>query len=370
MKKSRQKIRVTEPSITAKEINLVTKAASESWGKNAYKYVNLFEKKFAEYIGVKYAIATSSCTGALHISLAALDIKPGDEIIIPDITWASTAFAVKYLNAIPVFADIEPKTWCIDPKDIRKKITSKTKAIIPVHLYGHPAEMNEIKKIALEFNLSVIEDAAESVGAEYHGQKTGSIGDLACFSFHGTKTITTGEGGMITTNDDELYDKARYIASMAKSKTKLFWNLGIGLKYLMSDIQAALGIAQLSRIRLLLTKKQQIFNWYYEIFSKYKEINMNYTKPKCSNTYWMPTIVWNNNLHVSKEAVMQKLVEYNIDPRPFFYPLSQMPPFATKVNNTVAYDITTRSINLPCGFSLTKKQARFVADAIIEILDI
>jgi perosamine synthetase len=370
MKITKHKIRITEPSITKKEINLVTKAVTDSWGKNAYIYNSLFEKKFAEYIGVKYAIATSSCTGALHIALSASGIKASDEVIIPDITWSATAFVIKYLQATPIFADIDPITWCIDPIDVKKKITSKTKAIIPVHLYGHPAEMNQINEIAKKHNLFVIEDAAESIGAEYYGHKTGSIGDFGCFSFHGTKTITTGEGGMITTNNDDLYQKARFLARMAKSPTKLFWTLGIGLKYLMSDMQAALGIAQLSRIEYLLTKKRNIFNWYHDRFKKYYKIKMNGTAPGCLNSYWMPTIVWDNSLNISKEAVMDKLVKYNIDPRPFFYPLSQMPPFTSKVNNPIAYDISNRSINLPCGFSLTKKQADYVVDVILEILGI
>ncbi len=361
-------IRVTEPSITEKEIQLVSKAVTKCWGKNAYYYIHLFEKKFAEYINVKHAIATSSCTGALHIALKALNIKKGDEVIIPDITWTATAYAVSYTGATPVFADILPDTWCIDPISIEKCITKRTKAIIPVHLYGHPADMDRIVTIAKKYKLYVVEDAAESIGAEYFGKKTGSIGDFGVFSFHGTKTLTMGEGGILLTNNSKLFKRANFIANMGKSTHRVFWCESIGLKYKLTDLQAALGLAQLSRVRELCKKKRMIYRWYTEEFSKIDGIVMNVEAKNCINSFWMPTIIWNKKCNKNKEDVMKELVKYNIDPRPFFYPLSQMPPYKTKVNNPVAYDISKRGINLPCGYSLTRDEFKYISEVIIKIL--
>lgn len=360
--------RVTEPSITNKEINYVTKAVTFAWGANAYVYISEFERKFAGYIGVAYAIATSSCTGAIHLSLAALGVGLGDEVIIPDITWAATAFAIRYVQATPVFVDILPDTWCIDPEKIEQAITKKTKAIIPVHLYGNSAEMEAISALGEKYGIPVIEDAAESVGTEYQGRKTGSMGSFSCFSFHGTKTLTTGEGGILLTNNRNHYEKALFLSNAAKSKEKLFWNLDIGLKYKMTDMQAALGLAQLSRIKTLLKHKVNIYNWYREFLGSNGKITLNTTRPYTKNSYWMPTVVWEPTPGLTKETVMKQLSSYGIDPRPFFYPLSQMPPFKTTVKNPVAYDISSRGINLPCGYSLTKSDIRYISGCVLKIL--
>lgn len=370
MFKPKERIRVTMPSITKTEIDLVTKAVTDGWGANAFSYIKRFEKEFASYVGVPHAIATSSCTGALHIALKALDVGPDDEVILPDMTWAATAFAISYVGATPVFADILPDTWCVDPKDIEHKITKKTKAIIPVHLYGHPADMDSISAIAKNHNIAVVEDAAESIGASYHDKKTGSMGDFATFSFHGTKTLTTGEGGMLTTGDKDLFEKANFLANQAKSPDKIFWNTGIGLKYKMSDIQAALGLAQLSRIDELIAKKRQIFRWYKDFLGKRKELSLNAEKSGCVNTFWMPTVVWEKSVGLQKEDVMKQLSDYNIDPRPIFYPLTSMPPYKRKVDNPVSYDISTRGINVPCSHNLTRKEAHYVSEVLLKILSL
>src|SRR3989338_9558843 len=262
MSRQNKIIPIAGPSITQKEVDYVSKAVRYSWYENAYKYVSEFERKFADYIGVKYALATPSCTGALHLALLALGIKEGDEVILPDITWAATVFPVSYVKANPIFVDIDPNSWCIDPDGIEMKITKKTKAIIPVHLYGHPADMKKILSLAKKYRLKVIEDAAESVGASYFGKMTGSMGDVGCFSFRGTKTLTTGEGGMLVTNDRKIFERAKFLSDQAKSPKKAFWNLEVGYKNKMSDIQAALGIVQLGRIDELIIKKRKIFNLY------------------------------------------------------------------------------------------------------------
>jgi len=210
IKKIKKLIPVTGPWITKNEIKYVAQAAKDGWNENHTKYVTLFENKFAEYIGRKYALATSSCTGALHLSFLSLGLKKGDEVIVPNITWVATVEPLYWMGIKPIFADIEPDTWCIDPNDIERKITKKTKAIVVVDLYGHVADMNSILKIAKKYNLKVVEDAAEAVGSEYYGKKAGSFGDVSVFSFHGSKTMVTGEGGMLLTNNKKIIEKARY----------------------------------------------------------------------------------------------------------------------------------------------------------------
>lgn len=368
MKRPAQKILVAGPSITKKEVDYVAEAVKNSWYRNAYKCVNEFERKFADYIGVKYAIATSSCTGAIHIALLALGITKGDEVILPDITWAATAFPIMYLNAKPVFVDIDPYTWCIDPDKIENHITARTRAIIPVHLYGHPAEMNKILELAKKYNLGVVEDAAESIGALYHGKRTGSFGDFACFSFHGTKTLTTGEGGMLVTNNIKFYNKAKFLNDQAKSPTKAFWNLAVGYKYKMSDVQAALGIAQLSRINELISKKQMIFDWYKKRLSGVFGITLNTQRAGCENSYWMVTIILDKKLKIDKLQLVKRLLEYNIDSRPFFYPLSLLPPFKTKVNNPVSYNLSRYGVNLPCSLNITESEVDYICKSLMGIL--
>jgi len=243
------------PSITQKEIDYVTDAVTNGIDEHWNDYIKRFEKAFAEYIGVKHALTTSSCTGALHLALVALGIKEGDEVIVPDSSWIATASVVRYVNAKPVFADVLPSSWCIDPDSIKRLITSRTKAIIPVHLYGQPADMTRIMDIADLHGLKVIEDAAPSVGAEIDGKHTGSFGDIGCFSFQGAKMVSTGEGGMIVTDDTELFERVKHFAEHGRSGSG-FDISDIGYKYKMSNIQAALGLAQLERVDVLIAKKR------------------------------------------------------------------------------------------------------------------
>lgn len=370
MPQKHKRILVSGPSITQKEIDYVAEATGNAWNENAYKYVREFENKFAEYVGVKYSIATSSCTGALHLAILALGIGKGDEVIVPDATWFATVEPVYYVGAKAVYVDVDPQTWCIDPTKIESKINSHTKAIIVVHLYGHPAEMNKIMQIAKKNNLYVIEDAAESIGGEYHGKKTGSLGDISCFSFHGSKTLTTGEGGMFLTNKKRLYQRAKFLNDQGKSPTIAFWNLEIGYKYKMSDMQAAMGTVQLSRINEMLKKKKEIFLWYQQRLGNISGIQLNTEKPGCMNTYWMVTVVLDPKFKMNKLSLLKKLAEYNIDPRPFFYPLSSLPPLKTKVNNPTSYRLSEYGINLPCGQNLNEEDVNYVCDSLLEILNL
>ena len=300
-KNYKKTIPITGPSITQKEIDYVARAARDGWGENHSKYINLFEKKFSQYIGRKFALATSSCTGALHLAYLALGLKKGDEVIVPNTTWIASVEPLYYLGVKPIFADIESDTWCINPKDIEKKITFKTKAILVVDLYGHIADMQQITKIAKKYNLKVIEDAAEAVGSEYHGKKAGSFGDVSCFSFHGSKTLVTGEGGMLLTDNEKIIRLARYYNDHCKDPEKLFWNIGIGYKYKMSNFQAACGLAQLKRINELVVKKRKIFSWYKKYLSRIPGVGLNVERPDTKNTYWMVTVVFDKRYKINKE---------------------------------------------------------------------
>ena len=359
------------PSISQKEIDYVLDAVKNGWNENWNGYIKKFEKKFAEYVGTKYAMTTSSCTGALHLALAALGIKEGDEVILPDLLWIAPASAVRYLGGTPVFVDIESDTWCIDPGGIKKAITKKTKAIIPAHLYGHPANMDEVNKIAEEYGLYVIEDAAPSLGGEYKGKRTGSLSDVGCFSFQGAKLVVTGEGGMLVTNDDQIYERAEFLGDQGRDKNKQFWIKEIGFKYKMSNIQAAIGLAQLERINEFLERKRQIFNWYKERLEGVEGLRLNVEKEWAKNTFWMSSIVLDKNFPVTRDELRVKLKERNIDTRSFFYPMSQFPMFEEKsAANPISYKISKWGINLPSGVNLTEEEVNYIAENVKELLGV
>ena len=254
----REKIAINKPSITELEIGYVNDAIRNGWGSKCYDYIYRFEKQFAQYLGSKFSLATSSCTGAIHLALMSLGIKAGDEVIAPDITWIASIEPILYIGAKPILVDVLPDTWCIDPEKVEAAITKKTKAIIVVHLYGNVVEMDEIMAIAKRHNLPVIEDAAEGLGSEYKGMKTGSIGDIGVFSFHGTKTISTGEGGILVTNREEVFQRAKILNDHGRDPRigKTFWMAEYGYKYKMSNLQAAMGCAQIERADDLINKKR------------------------------------------------------------------------------------------------------------------
>ena len=267
----------------------------------------MFEEKFASYCGTKYAVAASNGTTALHLVLVSLGIKADDEIIIPDLTFIATGNAVKYIGAKVITVDVDEDTLCISPEAIRKAISSKTKAIIPVHLNGHPANMEEINKIAKENNLFVVEDAAEAHGAEFNGQKVGSLSNAGIFSFYGNKIITSGEGGMITTNSKELYKKMRYLRDHAMSKDKKYWHTEVGFNYRMTNLQAALGVAQFERIDEILLKRKELFEYYQERLKNVQGIKLNYKASWAKNVYWLISIEIDGYIESQRDEFIQKL---------------------------------------------------------------
>lgn len=362
-------IPISEPSITQKEIDYVTNAVKSGWVSSLGEYITKFEKKFAKYTGVKYALTTTNGTAALHLALVTLGINKENEVLIPDFTFIATANAVAYTGAKLIMVDIERDTWCINPESIKKAITPKTKAIIPVHVYGHPCDMDSIMDIAKQHNLYVIEDAAEAHGAEYKNKKVGNIGDAGCFSFYGNKVITTGEGGMITTNSKKIYEKAKFLRDHGMSKNKRYWHTEIGYNYRITNLQAALGLAQLERINGLIKKKRRIFEWYEKCLSNIDGIELNPQKKWAKNVYWMICLIMKRDFGISRNELMIKLKNKGIDSRPFFYPISHMPMYKNnKFSNSITEKLSKQGLNLPSSVNLNKNKIEYICQRIKEIL--
>jgi perosamine synthetase len=365
------KIYYAKPSITELEVRYATDAAANGWGDHCYDYILRFEKLFRDHLGVEFAQATSSCTGALHLGLSALGIGPGDEVILADINWIASAAPIVHLGAKPVFIDILPDTWCLDPARIEAAITPKTKAIIAVHLYGNVCEMDEILAIGKKHGLYVIEDAAEAIGSKYKGKRAGSMGDFGVFSLHGTKTVTTGEGGMFVTNNSDLNTKVQILNSHGRNpkNPKQFWAEVIGYKYKISNIQAAIGCAQMERVEELVARKRQIFISYAEgLKSVSDKLSMNPELPGTVNGYWMPTIVCNDGVAFDRKDLLEKFKANNIDGRVFFYPLSSLPAFSPVFSNSVSYGIHERAINLPSYHEITAQDQLRVNEIVRQCL--
>jgi perosamine synthetase len=371
-----ERLLVSGPSITQKEIDYVTDAVTNAWYGNANIYHDRFEKAFADYLGVRYAVSLPSCTSAIHLALLALGVGPGDEVIVPDATWIASAAPITYVGATPVFADIDRRTWCLSGETLAAAITPRTKAVIIVDLYGNMPEMNALLEVARAHGLAVVEDAAEAAGAEYEGRRAGSFGDVGVFSFHGSKTLTTGEGGMLVTDDESLFRRVHVLRDHGrKPGDKQFWNTEIAYKYKMSSMQAALGLAQLERIDELIERKREIFGWYRQELESVEEITLNYELPGARNSYWMVTVVPDRNYGVEKDALQQQLSALDIDCRPFFHPLSSIPAYAAlpqaeeaRARNRVSYEICPYGLNLPSGLNLTRADVRYVCDKLKQLL--
>jgi perosamine synthetase len=357
------RIPIAGPWITQKEIDAVTDAAANAWYGNAGIYHSRFESALAEYVGVEHALALPSCTSAIHLALAALGVGPGDEVVVPEITWIASVAPVSYVGATPVFADVDADTWCMAPASLEACITPRTKALIPVDVYGGMPDMEPLLEVARRHGLAVIEDAAEAVGAEYRGARAGSFGAVGVFSFHGSKTLTTGEGGMLVTDDDDLLRRCRFLADHGRAPGgKMFWSSEVAYKYKMSGVQAALGLAQLERIDELLERKREAFAWYREELGEVPGVTLNAEPPGTRNTYWMVTAVLDAELGLSKEDVIAALGETGIDCRPFFYPLSEVPAYAetpqaeeARARNAVAYSLSPTGVNLPSALRLERE---------------
>jgi len=365
----KSRILYTKPSITSLEVSYATDAAINGWGDKCYNYINRFEELFKKHLKVKYVIATSSCTGALHMGMAALGIGPGDEVILADTNWIATVSPVVHLGATPVFADILPDSWCIDPKKAELLITSRTKAIVATHIYGNLCEMEELLHISKKYGIPIIEDAAEAIGSVYHGKRAGSMGKFGAFSFHGSKTITTGEGGMFVTNDVDFFEQVLTLSNHGRSRSqpKQFWSDIVGFKYKMSNIQAAIGCAQMDRIEELIKRKQEILAIYRKHFALLQGVSMNYEPKGTINGAWMPTIVFVKESGITREKLQAAFANENIDARIFFWPLSILPMFKSNKINKHALDISERAINLPSYHEITNDDLSRVVQTVIQV---
>lgn len=373
------RIRISGPWITQKEIDYVSDAVANAWYGDANIYHRRFEAAFCKYIGCQYALCLPSCTSAIHLSLLALGIGKGDEVIVPDVTWIASSAPISYVGASPVFADIDPKTWCLSVASFKECITPRTKAVIPVDLYGNIPDMDEIRRIAKDNGIAIIEDAAEAIGAEYKGKKAGSFGTTGTFSFHGSKTLTTGEGGMFTTDWEDLYQRVIFLMDHGRSGKDYtaFLNTEVAYKYKMSSMQAALGLAQLERIDELVLRKRQIFDWYKEELAHIKGITLNSESLGTFNTYWMVTVILDSNYNLTKERVIEELGKKGIDCRPFFYPLSAIPAYASltearraQKRNLVSYAISRYGVNLPSGLNLCRSDVARVCGSFRELIGV
>lgn len=359
------RISIAQPRLGGNERKYVLDCLDTNWISSIGKYIGTFEDAFAKFCGVKHAIATNNGTTALHLALVALDLKPGDEVIIPTVTYIATANAVRYCGATPVLVDVCPDTMNIDPEDIERQITPRTKGIIPVHLYGHPADMTRINQIASRHHLWVVEDAAEAHGAEVLGRKVGSLSTCATFSFFGNKIVTTGEGGMVTTNDDALAAKLRLFRGQGMDPKRRYWFPVVGYNYRMTNIQAAIGVAQMETIDKALADRNTLAAWYDEALKPLLDqlvLPTQHTWAK--QVYWMYNIFLRDGDENSRDAVMRALDEAGIETRPVFYPMHVLPPYKEDTAYPVADEWAQRGINLPTHQELTQADVRRIAQGL------
>jgi perosamine synthetase len=358
---------VSQPAIGEKEIAYVTDAVTSGWVSSIGRYIEEFEKSFADFCGSKYALAVSNGTTALHLALVSAGIKTHDEVIIPDLTFVATANAVTYTGARAVPVDIDSNTLCIDIGSMESAITPRTRAIMPVHLYGHAANMDALMTIAKRHGLFVIEDAAEAHGAEYKGRRVGSIGDCGVFSFYGNKVITSGEGGMVTTDNQDLYLKAKLLRDHAMSPQKRYWHTEVGFNYRMTNLQAALGVAQMGRIHEFLQKRQRIMHWYRTFLGSEPQLRLNRQESDTKNVYWMICMEIDGMMEAQRIVLMGKLREVGVDTRPYFYPISDMPMYQ-RADTPVAHAVSQRGVNLPSYTDLTETDVEEICQLIIGVL--
>jgi perosamine synthetase len=362
---------VAQPEIGKEELKNVTEAVKSGWVSSKGKFIEDFENLFAKYINVRYGVATSNGTTALHLALVALGIGPHDEVIVPNLTFAATINAVVYVGAKPVIVDVDPNYWCLDPDKLKKAITSRTKAIIPVHIYGHPCDMGAIMEIADHYGLYVIEDAAEAHGAEYKGRKVGSFGDIACFSFYGNKIITTGEGGMCLTNNKELAEKIKILRDHGMNPKKKYWHDIIGFNYRMTNLQAALGVAQLKKIEKFIKRKRKIAKLYAEELSSINGITLHPEMPWAKCVYWLYSILVNEKeTGVNRDKLTKRLQNYGIETRNFFYPLHEMPLYNkyAKSSCPVSSNLSRKGLNLPSSLKLEEEDISYITKKIKEAI--
>lgn len=360
------------PWMTELEVEMVTEAVRNGWyGEEAYAFVETFEAEYAAYHDRKHALMTPNCTTALHLLLAGLGIKEGDEIIAPACTWIGSTACITYQRATPVFADIDPVHWCVTAETIEKAITDKTKAVIVVDLYGNMPDWDAIEKLCRERKIILIEDAAEAVGSIYKGTRAGKFGIGSVFSFHRTKTISTGEGGILLLDDDALFDRCKILRDHGRAPGA-YYNVEVAYKYMPFNVQAALGLAQLRRIDELVEKKRWLLNSYKEQLSDINGIGFNPEPEGGINGVWCTAMSFDRSYGMKTQDVVDKLNKVGIPARNFFIPLPALPAYAehsegAETRLPVAYDIAYRAINLPCALNITEQDIEVICTGVRDI---
>jgi len=369
-------IPVCKPWLPGREKEYVNDTLNTNWISSAGKYIEKFEEEFSKFCGVKYGISCSSGFAALHLACAALGLKKGDEVIVPTFTMAACTNAIILTGAKPVLVDSDKETFCIDVNKIEEKITERTKAIMPVHIYGHSCDMDPILDLAKKYNLFIIEDVAEAHGGEYKGKKLGSIGNVGCFSFYANKIITTGEGGMCVTDNLELAERIKKLRNHAFEVPRFIHN-EIGFNYRLTNLQAAIGVAQVENVETLVEARRNVGIRYNKELSGIKGLILPVEKPYAKNVYWMYGVVLSDDISLTKEEVMQKLREEGIDTRSFFIPMHEQPAYVNKTienspdcsgNFEVAEKISKRGFYLPSSSNLTDEEIQFVCNKLKSII--
>jgi len=360
LKPSKKKLAFAGPSMTQREVDAVVDAVKHGWYETFDKDIKQFEQAMASYVGRTYALAGFCCTHTMHLGCLVCGFGPGDEVICTDFSWAATAHVIAYTGATPVFVDIEPDSWCIDPAAIERAITPKTKGIMLVHTFGYPAAMDPIMAIAKKHNLRVVEDAAPALGAKYHGKSVGSFGDVGCFSFQGAKIAVSGEGGMFLTDDKTMYEQAILQSNMGRTnRVANFWCDSMGFEYQIANVTAALARVQVERIEDLVAIKRRIFDWYWERLHDVSELTLLREKPGLRCNYAYPAVRLRSNA-ISRNDLVAKLQQYNIHAREAFPRMSRFPMYQARFDNPVASDVETNGFNLPSAANLTEDDVDFI----------
>lgn len=361
-------IPVCEPLIEEKELKYVDECLKTGWISSSGRFIDEFEQKWADYCGMKYGIAVSNGTAALEVAMRCIGLEPGDEVIMPVFTIISCALSIIYSKGKPIFIDSEPRTFTIDTSKIEEKISKKTRAIMPVHIYGHPCDMDPIIKLANKYNLVIVEDAAEAHGAEYKGRKCGSFGDISCFSFYANKIITTGEGGMVLTNDKGYAERAKSLRNLCFQKRR-FYHEGLGNNFRLTNIQAAIGLAQLERIDRLVEKKRWIGKTYNARLNNISSLTLPVEELWAKNVYWMYGVVLKENAGINADEFAERLYGLGVETRPFFLGMHRQPilkkmELVDSEYYPVSDRISDKGLYLPSGLTLTEKDIDFVVNAI------
>lgn len=363
-----RKIAIAHPYLCGREREYVLECIDTTWISSVGKFISEFEAAFADYVGVRHAIAVSNGTVALHAALLGLGMKPGDEVLVPTMTYVATANAVAYGNGIPVLIDSEPRTFNLDPQRLEAAITPRTRGIIPVHLYGHPVDMDPVLDLAGKHGLFVLEDAAEALGATYRGRNAGSLGNCATFSFFGNKTITTGEGGMVVTDDDELASRIRIIKGQGMDPHHRYWFPQIGYNYRMTNVAAAIGLGQLEQIATHLQRRNDVREWYDELLAPLDgRVRRPFQEQWARSSYWMYTIALEDGVGRKRDDVMAAMAQRGVETRPVFYPMHVMPVYHRALADfPVATWYGERGISLPTHALLTREDVEYVVGALAE----